>query len=46
MRTEVEKILQEQRIEKIRRDFERQKLDEERVLRHQMWVEQQKMNIL
>lgn len=46
MRTEVEKILQEQRLEKIKRDYERQKLDEERALRHQMWVEQQKMNIL
>ena len=34
MRTEVEKVLQEQRLEKIKRDFEKQKLDEDRALRH------------
>jgi hypothetical protein len=46
MRAEVEKVLQEQRLEKIKRDFERQKIDEERSLKHQIWLEQQKMNIL
>lgn len=34
MRVEVEKVLQEQRLEKIKRDFERQKLEEERSLKH------------
>ena len=30
MRLEVEKVLQEQRLEKLQRDYEREKLDEER----------------
>ena len=40
MRAEMEKMLQEQRIEKIRREFEKQKLDEERRFKHEMWVEE------
>jgi len=46
MRAEVEKVLQEQRLEKIKRDFERQKVDEERGSRHADWLEQQKRVIL
>ena len=46
MRAEVEKVLQEQRLEKIKRDFERQKVDEERGQRHSEWLEQQKRMIL
>ena len=46
MRAEMEKMLQEQRIEKIRREFEKQKLDEERRFKHEMWVEEQKRRIL
>lgn len=46
MRAEVEKVLQEQRLEKIKRDFERQKVDEERTLKHQQWLENQKRQIL
>ena len=39
MRAEVEKVLQEQRLEKIKRDFERQKVDEDRGQRHADWLE-------
>lgn len=39
MRVEVEKVLQEQRLEKIKRDFQKQKIDEERSLRHQIWLD-------
>ena len=42
MRAEVEKVLQEQRLQKIQRDFDRQKADEERGQRHAEWLEQQK----
>ena len=40
MRAEMEKMLQEQRLEKIRRDFEKQKVEEERKFKHEMWVEE------
>ncbi len=46
MRAEMEKMLQEQRLEKIRRDFEKQKVEEERKFRHEMWIEEQKRRIL
>ena len=46
MRVEVEKVLQEQRLEKIQRDFEKQKIEEEREFQHQEWLENQKMLIL
>jgi hypothetical protein len=46
MRAEMEKMLQEQRIEKIRRDFEKQKIEEERRYKHEMWIEEQKRRIL
>lgn len=46
MRAEMEKMLQEQRIEKIRREFERAKIEEERRLKHEGWVEEQKRRIL
>lgn len=39
MRAEVEKVLQEQRLEKIKRDFEKQKVDEDRGQRHAEWLE-------
>lgn len=46
MRAEMEKMLQEQRIEKIRRDFEKQKIEEERKYKHETWIEDQKRRIL
>ena len=46
MRSEVEKVLQEQRMEKIRRDFEKAKYDDERRYNHEKWMEDQKRNIL
>lgn len=39
MRTEIEKVLQEQRLEKIQRDFKKQKDDEDRQLKHLQWME-------
>lgn len=39
-------MLQEQRLEKIKRDFEKQKLEEERNLRQQQWLEMQKRNMI
>jgi len=46
MRAEVEKVLQEQRLEKIRRDFEKQKYEDERRFKHEAWLEDQKRQIL
>ena len=46
MRAEMEKMLQEQRLEKIRREFEREKIEEERRYKHEQWVEEQKRRIL
>lgn len=46
MRAECEKMLQEQRLEKLKREYERQKMDEDMNLKQQLWLEQQKMNIL
>lgn len=46
MRNEVEKVLQEQRLEKIRRDFERWKFEDERRFKHDKWLEDQKWEIL
>ena len=46
MRTEVEKVLQEQRLEKIRRDYEKQKYEDERRFNHERWLEEQKRQIL
>lgn len=46
MRSEVEKVLQEQRLAKIRRDFEKQKLEEDRLLRQQEWIDQQKRQLV
>ena len=46
MRAEMEKVLQEQRLEKIKREFEKQKIDDERAVRHNLWLENQKKNIL
>ena len=46
MRAEVEKVLQEQRLEKIRRDFEKQKYEDERRFKHEQWLEEQKRQIL
>ena len=42
----MEKMLQEQRIEKIRRDFEKQKYEEEKKYKHESWLEEQKRRIL
>ena len=46
MRSEVEKVLQEQRLEKIRRDYEKQKYEDERRYNHEKWMEEQKREIL
>lgn len=46
MRSEIEKVLQEQRLEKIRRDYEKQKYEDERRYNHERWVEEQKREIL
>lgn len=46
MRSEIEKVLQEQRLEKIRRDFEKQKYEDERRYNHERWLEEQKREIL
>ena len=46
MRVEIEKVLQEQRLEKLKRNFEKQKLEEERFVKQQQWLELQKRQIL
>ena len=46
MRAEIEKVLQEQKLEKIRRDFEKQKYEDERRYKHEKWLEDQKRQIL
>lgn len=46
MRAEVEKVLQEQKLEKIRRDFEKQKYNDERTFKHDQWLEDQKRKIM
>jgi hypothetical protein len=46
MRAEIEKVLQEQRLEKIRRDFEKSKYEDERRYNHEKWLEDQKREIL
>jgi hypothetical protein len=46
MRAEIEKVLQEQRLEKIRRDYEKQKYEDERRYNHERWMEDQKREIL
>jgi len=46
MRSEIEKVLQEQRLEKIRRDYEKQKYEDERRYNHERWLEEQKREIL
>ena len=46
MRSEMEKILQEQKFEKIRREYEKQKIEEERKYNHEEWLEQQQKTLL
>ena len=46
MRAEVEKVLQEQRLEKIKREYEKQKKDDDKSLKQQLWLEDQKKAIL
>jgi len=46
MRSEVEKVLQEQKLEKIRRDFEKQKYNDERAFKNDQWLEDQKRKIM
>ena len=46
MRGEIEKVLHEQRLEKLRRDFEKQKYEDERHYNHERWLEEQKREIL
>ena len=45
-RNEVEKVLQEMRLEKLRWDFERQKFEDEWRFKHEKWLEDQKREIL
>lgn len=46
MRAEMEKILQEQKFEKIKREFERQKIEDERKYGHEQWLEEQQKLLL
>lgn len=46
MRAEIEKVMQEQKLEKIRRDFEKQKYNDERQFKHDSWLEDQKRKIM
>ncbi|CAI2387400.1 unnamed protein product [Moneuplotes crassus] len=46
IRGEIEKVLHEQRLEKIRRDFEKAKYEDERKYNHERWLEEQKREIL
>lgn len=46
IRGEVEKVLQEQRLDKIRRDYEKTKYEDERRYNHERWLEEQKREIL
>ena len=41
MRSEMEKVLQEQKLEKLRRDFEKEKIEDMRKFEHERWVEEQ-----
>lgn len=45
-RAEIIKVLEEQRLEKIRRDFEKAKYEDERRFNHEKWLEDQKREIL
>lgn len=36
---EIQKVLEEQRLEKIRWDFERDKFEDERKMKHDKWLE-------
>ena len=40
MRNETNKVLQEQRLEKIRRDFEKQKYEDEKRFKNEKWLEE------
>ena len=46
MRAEMEKVLQEQKLEKIRREFERAKIEDRRKMEHDRWVEEQQKAII
>ena len=46
MRAEAEKVMQEQRIEKLKRDFDREKADEDREAQQSLWLENQKRLVL
>lgn len=45
-RAEAEKIVQEQRLLKLRRDFEKQRRDEDRKYENEKWVDEQRKNII
>mmetsp|Transcript_29187 Transcript_29187/g.26582 ORF Transcript_29187/g.26582 Transcript_29187/m.26582 type:complete len:144 (+) Transcript_29187:748-1179(+) len=46
MRSEINKIIQEQRLQKIRRDFEKQRREEDRKYENERWVDEQRKNII
>ena len=46
MRAEMEKVLQEQKLEKLRRDFEKSKIEDERQYQHENWLEEQQKAII
>ncbi len=45
-RAEIEKIVQEQRLQRIRRDFEKKRREEDRKYENEIWVDQQRKNII
>lgn len=46
MRAEMEKVLQEQKLEKLRREFELKKHDDLLTFEHDKWVDQQQKAII
>ena len=46
MRTEAEKIVQEHRLMKMRRDFEKVRRDEDRKFENEKWVDEQRKNVI
>lgn len=46
MRAEMEKVLQEQKLEKIRREYEVSKMEDQRKYKHDRWLEEQQKALL
>jgi hypothetical protein len=45
-RAEIEKIVQEQRLQRLRREFEKQRRDEDRKFENERWIDEQRKNII